>query len=212
MATFVPVLGSRIIVKGTDQNRSASFSLWACKAIPGAPTYAELVALAGAVAGVIPGNAFLAHIGVPFTFTDVEAHDASVVRGPSAHSGLSTAGTGTDILPTSNSPKIILAPAGGAAFRRPSQTFLPAPDNTAISGSGTANTLAASYITAAQTFIGTLQSAIAGVGTYELSAVSRFFNGAPRGSGLIAPVSTIVCRPTIGSQVRRLRRVSRKGP
>jgi hypothetical protein len=211
-AVYVPVLGARIIIKGTDQTRPQSFSLWACKTIPAAPTYAELVSLAAAVAGVIPGNAFLADIGVPFTFTGVEAHDASTVRGPSATSVLSTAGTGATLLPTNCAPKVILSPAGSAAFRKPSQTFLPAAPSSAISGSGTSNTLAAAYITAGQTFIASIQTAIAGVSTYVLSAVSRRFNNAPRASGLIAPVSTIAIRPGIGSQVRRLHRVSRVGP
>jgi len=211
MATFVPVLGVKLIVRGTNQGRPQSFSLWAGKAVPIAPAYADLTGLAAAVGGALTGNAFLADFAASLAITGVEAHDASAERGPSATYPLALVGTAATANPNATAAKVFLTPAGSAAFRRPSQVYLPALPASATGTADQSDTLTAAYIAASQTFIGTLQAAIASVGTFELVAVSKYFNAAPRGTALMAPVATIVTRPTVATQIRRQRRVHRTG-
>lgn len=210
MAGFVPVLGVKIIVKGTNQGRPQSWSMWAAKAVPAAPTYSELTALAAAVGGALTGNAFLADFAESYNISAVEAHDASAERGPSAGFGVALVGTAVGANPNSVAAKVFLNPAGSAAFRRPGQTFLPAIPSAATGTGGASDTLTSAYLSAAATFMASMQTAIATVSTYELVAVSRRLNGAPRTTGLIAPVSSVVIRALVATQVRRLRRVPRK--
>lgn len=212
MSTFVPVPGARIIIKGQDQGRPWSLSLWAVDSLLAtAPTYGNLSAISTAVAGALTGNAFLGFMGNSCTITSVEVRDASTERGLAAITPVTLTGTGGASAPNSTCAKVYIQPAPGTPFRRPSQTFLPAVPTSALVESATPNTLNSTYITAAEAFITSMAGAIAGaVANWVLAAASQRFNGLPRVTGLIVPYVSSVTRALVATQVRRLRRVGRK--
>lgn len=206
---FVPALAVRCIFKGMDRGRACDFSLWAVASPPIAPPYADLVALNGALVTALTGNAFLANLASRYVMTGVECHDASVERGESVYAVLALAGTAVGSLPTSTAAKVLIEPAGGSGFRRPSQTFIPSLPQAGLDSGADDNTLSAAYITAAHVFIGSINEAMGTVGSYLLGVVSKRLNAAPRATALCAQALNWSARPTVATQVRRLRRVSR---
>lgn len=212
MATFVPVPAARIFIRGMNQGRPWSMSLWACNSIlPVAPTYGDLSAISTTVAGALTGNAFLGFMGNSCTITEVEVRDASSERSVGAVTAIPLTGTGGASAPSSTSAKVLIQPAPGTPFRRPSQTFLPGVPVSALTESADSNELNSTYIAAAEAFLTSIAGAIAAaVANWVLAAASQRLNGVPRVVGLVVPYVSVVTRALVATQVRRLRRVGRK--
>lgn len=211
MATFVPADAIKILMRGTDQTRAISMALWAVKSPAAVPTASELSALATAIGTNIPANGFLAFMSPSFTWTEVECRDASVERGPSATEPMVAPGTAADGNPSAIAAKGIIEPALGVFQFRPSQTFIPGVPVSALTEPGS-DTLTSAYLTAADDFLASIDGLITTVAGYALGCVSKNIHGLPRTpTALVSQASGHSVRPTVATQVRRLRRVPRRG-
>lgn len=203
---FIPVPnGVRIKWSGVIDTLPWSSRIFCVGSAP--PTGANLVSLVSAVVGWSTAN-WAPTANPAATIDTVVAQDWSVHLGAKAESASTAVGTlagATGALPSAIAGRIDLLPASGG-FRHPGALFHAGVDLSQTTGTdtltGAAQTaLHASYLA----LINDINGAI--VPAFVSSMVSFRLARVPRPAGVPFPITSVLVRPHVATQVRRIRSV-----
>jgi len=205
MAFIALPLGVRLKWSGTIDNRPWSSRVYAIGSLSPTPTI--LATLAGAL--VTWSTASWAPVATPnATITEIEAQDWSVHLGAKALATSTAVGSlsgATGSHPSAIAAHVSLLPASGG-FRKPGAIFHTAID---LSQTGGTDNLTSGAITAIhalyQALLNDVNAAL--VPAWNVVMASFRVDKAPRPTGVAFPVTSLVVRPELGTQVRRLRSV-----
>lgn len=164
----------------------------------------DLTALSTAAASWASGT-MAAQLSADASITQASARDISVHLGSEAIAPVVAVGALGISAPSAMCAKVDLVPAGGG-FRHPGALFWPALDKSLVTG----DTIAGGYVSNITAAVAALRTALNGVlggSVYVASMVSFWSARIPRPLGIPFPIATVVTRPKVATQVRRLRSV-----